>query len=75
MALAKNMGNTDRLIRAIVAVVIVVLYATGRIGGTLAIVLGIIALAFLVSSFISWCPSYLPLGISTRKDSSGTGKT
>lgn len=74
MALAKNMGNTDRLIRAIVALVIVVLYATGRISGTLAIVLGIIALAFLATSFIGWCPSYVPLGISTRKDSSGTPK-
>jgi len=74
MALAKNMSNTDRLIRAIVAVVIVVLYATGRISGTLAIVLGIVALAFLVTSFIGSCPSYVPFGISTRKDSSGTPK-
>jgi len=74
MALAKNMGNTDRLIRAIVAVVIVVLYATGRISGTLAIVLGIVALAFLVTSFIGSCPSYVPLGISTRKDSPGPPK-
>ena len=74
MALAKNMSNTDRLIRAIVALVIVVLYATGRISGTLAIVLGIVALAFLATSFIGWCPSYVPLGISTRKDSSGTPK-
>jgi len=74
MALAKNLGNTDRLIRAIAALVIIILYATGRISGTLAIVLGIVAVAFLVTSLVSWCPSYLPFGLSTRKDSSGTPK-
>ena len=38
----------------------------GTISGTLAIILGIIALAFLVTSLIGWCPTYRILGISTR---------
>jgi DUF2892 family protein len=34
-------------------------------------VLGIVAVAFIVSSFIGWCPSYVPFGFSTRKGSGG----
>jgi len=63
----KNMGAADRLIRIAVAVVIAALYFTHRISGTLAIVLGIVAIAFVVTSLVGWCPSYLPLGLSTRK--------
>ncbi|MDQ7842027.1 MAG: DUF2892 domain-containing protein [bacterium] len=35
--------------------------------GTLAIVLGIVAVIFLLTSFVSTCPFYMPFGISTRK--------
>ena len=65
--MAKNMGTTDRVIRTLVAIAIAVLYFTGTISGTLAILLGIVAVAFLVTSLIGWCPSYLPFGLSTRK--------
>lgn len=67
----KNMGSTDRMIRFLVAVVIAVLYFTGTISGTLAIVLGIVAVAFVVTSLIGWCPIYLPFGLSTRKPEGG----
>lgn len=63
----KNMGTTDRIIRLAIAIIIAILYFTGQISGTLAIVLGIVAIAFLLTSLISWCPIYLPFGISTRK--------
>ena len=63
----KNMGTIDRVIRTLLAIVIGVLYFTDRISGGLAIVLGIVAVAFLVSSFVGTCPGYLPLGFSTRK--------
>jgi len=64
----QNMGVTDKIIRLIVVAVIAVLYFTGQITGTAAIVLGIIAVAFLVTSLIGWCPSYVPFGISTKKE-------
>ena len=67
----KNMGVADRVVRTIIAIAIGVLYFTGRISGTLAIILGIVAVAFLVTSFVSWCPAYGPLGISTCKKSNG----
>jgi hypothetical protein len=63
----KNMGTADRVIRTLIAVAIAVLYFTGTISGTLAIVLGIVAVAFLVTSLAGWCPSYLPFRLSTRK--------
>ena len=64
----KNMGTVDRIIRLIIAAIIAGLYFTGQINGTVAIVLGIVAVAFLVTSLFGWCPSYLPFGISTRKE-------
>lgn len=65
--MTKNMGTADRAIRTLIAIAIAVLYFTGTISGTLAIVLGIVAVTFLVTSLIGWCPSYLPFGLSTRK--------
>lgn len=62
-----NMGAIDRSIRLVAAVVIAVLYFTGQIAGTVAIVLGIVAVIFLVTSIVGWCPGYLPFGLSTRK--------
>lgn len=61
----KNMGTTDRIIRTILAIGIGVLYFTHLISGTWAIITGILAIIFLVSSFVGVCPVYLPLGIST----------
>ena len=63
----KNMGTIDRVVRTLIAVLVGILYYTGVIGGTLAIILGILAIIFLATSFISWCPLYLPFGLSTRK--------
>ena len=64
----KNMGTVDRVIRTLVAIGIAVLYFTGTIGGTVAIILGIVAVAFLVTSFVGSCPGYFPLKLSTRKE-------
>jgi hypothetical protein len=63
----KNMGTTDKAIRILVAVVIGVLYYANIISGTMAIVLGILAGVFILTSFTSFCPLYLPFGISTLK--------
>jgi hypothetical protein len=63
----KNMGTADRLARTLVAVGVVALYATGRISGALAVVLGAFAVIFVLTSAVAWCPLYAPLGLSTRK--------
>ncbi len=71
--MTKNMGTLDRLIRTLIAALIAVLYFTNVISGTVAIVLGIVAIVFLVTSFVSWCLAYLPFKISTRKGAGAAG--
>lgn len=63
----QNMGTVDKIIRLAVVAIILILYFTDQITGTAAIVLSIVAVAFLVTSLISWCPTYALLGISTKK--------
>jgi len=65
----KNMGTIDRIIRVSLVVLIAILYFADVITGTWAIILGILAVVFLVTSLIGFCPLYLPFGISTRKKS------
>lgn len=61
----KNMGTIDRVIRVLLAIVVGILYLTGSISGTAAIVLGIFAVIFILTSIIGFCPLYLPFNIST----------
>ncbi len=63
----KNMGTIDKIIRILIAVVIVILYFAAVISGTVAIVLLILSGIFILTSLISRCPLYLPFGISTIK--------
>jgi hypothetical protein len=63
----KNMGNADKIIRMIVALVIIGLYYGKIINGTWALIGLGLAGVFILTSFISFCPLYFPLGISTRK--------
>jgi Protein of unknown function (DUF2892) len=63
----QNMGIEDRIIRLVAAVAVGVLYGLGYISGTVAIILGIVAIAFFVTSLIGWCPMYLPFGLSTLR--------
>ncbi len=67
-----NMGTIDRVARILVAVAIGIAYFTNIISGTLAIVLLVFASIFILTSLISFCPLYLPLGISTRKKETKT---
>ncbi|MEO5800679.1 MAG: DUF2892 domain-containing protein [Gemmatimonadales bacterium] len=66
-----NMGAVDRVLRTLVAIVVAYLYFTGKIPGTLGIVLMVFAVIFVVTSFMSWCPIYAPFKFSTRGRSAG----
>ena len=63
----KNMGTVDKTIRIFVAAIVALLYFTGVISGTLAIVLMVFAIIFVITSLISVCPLYPILGMNTRK--------
>ena len=68
MKLKKNMGSTDRIIRTLLAAIIFVLIFTNVLSGALAWVLGSLAVIFLVTSFVSFCPLYLPFKFSIKKE-------
>ena len=61
----KNVGNVDRIIRILAAIIMAVLYFTGIVSGTLGIVLLVAAVVFLLTGFMSFCALYPILGINT----------
>ena len=63
----KNMGSADKIIRVLIAIVVAALYFTGKIPGVLGIVLIALAVIFVITSLISFCPLYLPFGLSTLR--------
>ena len=67
ITMKKNMGTADRVIRIILAVVFVVLYFMNIVTGTFGIILLILGVVLLLTSIVSFCPLYAPLGISTCK--------
>lgn len=64
----KNIGNTDKLIRLSIALVIVVLYLLDVIpNGTWTIVLAVVAVAMVATSLMNFCGLYAIFGWSTSK--------
>ncbi len=61
------MGNTDRIVRILIAAVFAALYFSKTVEGTLGIVLLVLGIVFVLTSIISFCPLYLPFGINTCK--------
>jgi len=61
----KNVGKADTIIRILFAIVIAVLYFTDVISGTLAIVLGVFAMALVITGLLGHCGLYSVFGIRT----------
>ncbi len=61
---AKNMGTTDRTIRAIIGVGLLILAFTS-LAGTWAWVAGIVGAVLLATAAMGSCPPYALLGINT----------
>jgi hypothetical protein len=64
----KNMGAIDRIIRILLALTVAILYFTSKISGLAAIILGIFAVIFLLTSIVGFCPLYTLFGIKTTKN-------
>ena len=62
-----NIGNTDRIIRVIIAVFLAGLYYSGSIPETLSFVVMVFSVILIVTSVVRICPLYLPFGISTLR--------
>lgn len=66
MNISKNMGNVDRISRTIIALVLITLFFNNIISGTLGIVLIILSIVFIATSFMSYCPLYSIFNFSTK---------
>jgi hypothetical protein len=64
--MTKNMGNIDRALRLAVVLAIGVAFLMGKLSGTAAIILGVVAVAFFLTSLVGTCPIYSVLGLSSR---------
>lgn len=62
----QNMGRWDRVLRLVAAAAIAVLLIAGILKGTAAVVLAIVAAVFVITTFVGFCPLYVPFGISTK---------
>lgn len=63
----RNMSNLDRLIRVVVAAVFAYLYFSGVVTGALGVILLVVAIVFLLTSVVSFCPLYALFKIKTNK--------
>ena len=66
MKIQKNVGTTDRVVRFVIAAIFAALYFTGMVSGTFGIVLMVLAVVFALTATVTFCPLYLPFGLSTR---------
>ena len=62
------MSNLDRIIRIVVAVIFAYLYFSGTVSGVLGIILLVLGVIFVLTSFIAFCPLYVPFKFSTHKE-------
>ena len=60
-----NMGTADRIVRGVIAIVLVYLVFSKTVDGILAVILGIVAVAMVVTAVVAYCPPYALLGINT----------
>lgn len=65
--MTKNIGALDKTIRILAAILIIAAYLMGAISGIWGIILLLIALALIITSFLGYCHLYKLLGISTLK--------
>ncbi len=63
----RNMSNTDRIVRVIIAALFAYLYFGGIVTGTLGVILVVLGAVFLLTSIVAFCPLYAPFKFSTYK--------
>ena len=63
----KNLGNVDRVLRILYAVVVAILFFTNVISGITGIILLVIGIILALTSLVSFCPIYWTLGWNSNK--------
>lgn len=66
--MAKNMGGTDRIIRAVVGAGLIY-YAMSNLPGadSWMVPAGIVGFILILTAIFARCPAYMPFGVSTCK--------
>jgi hypothetical protein len=60
-----NVGNIDKIIRIVLAIVFAALYFTGTVSGVTGYILLALGGIFVLTSLISFCPIYALVGLNT----------
>ncbi len=63
----QNMGLIDRIVRAVVAVLLLALSLNGGLNGAAGTIGIIIAVILILTAALGFCPLYLPFKFSTKK--------
>ena len=61
----RNVGKTDKIIRIIIAIILVALYFTNVVTGTLGIIFLVAAGIALVTALVNFCGLYTIFGLSS----------
>lgn len=67
----KNMGNVDKAVRVLIAIIIGGLYFANIITGVLGVIALVLASVFILTSALSYCPLYTPFGLDTGANQEG----
>jgi hypothetical protein len=66
-SMKRNMSNTDRIVRVLIAALFAYLYFGSIVTGALGIILLVLGAVFLLTSIVAFCPLYAPFKFSTYK--------
>lgn len=61
----RNLSNTDRIIRLVIAALFAYLYFSGIVTGLLGVVLLVLGGVFVLTAIVAFCPLYAPFKFST----------
>lgn len=69
-----NAGSTDRLVRAVIGIILLAAGLFGGLSGALAIVADVAGAVLLLTGLVGFCPLYTLFGINTCGTQKGEGK-
>jgi hypothetical protein len=63
----KNVGSIDKIVRYVLAAILIALFAFNVVSGLLGYILLAVAAIFIVTSLLNFCPIWWLLGLKTNK--------
>ena len=63
----KNVGQTDRMIRIVVGVALLILRFASILTGTMGVIAIVVGIILIATGFLNFCPIWAALKINTKK--------